>query len=107
MLMFASVWWICTSFFKIKKRKKATGSTTTVNSLSKSERQFLESKEEDRADTFSYTPSTARWSHYHHPRFLPLMREVLTETASLVNEDSTTSDAVSDDTPANCFTKVE
>ena len=78
----------------IKKRKKATGSTTSANhdALSKSERQFLESlimksKEEET----ELIPSAI-----HHlqqggltiitPRFIPLLREVLSKPASLVNE---------------------
>ena len=76
----------------IKKRKKATGSTTSTNhdTLSKSERQFLESLKSKEEET-ELIPSAI-----HHlqqggltiitPRFIPFLREVLSKTASLVNE---------------------
>ena len=76
----------------IKKRKKATGSTTSANhdALSKSECQFLESLKSKEEET-ELIPSAI-----HHlqqggltiitPRFIPLLREVLSKTSSLVNE---------------------
>ena len=70
----------------IKKRKKATCSTNH-DALSKSECQFLESLKSREEET-ELIPSAI-----HHlqqggltPRFLPLLREVLSKTVSLVNE---------------------